>query len=344
MNHCRHICRQIDYLKLFSSTLYKIGNYIHMKRKSKYSDIISKYLKEYPELEQNKTALAKIIITREEYPFTPDYFRKFIRKHIKRNAPQKIHTDLKILIFDIETSPLISAHWGTWNINIHSPQLIRDWHILSYSCKWLYEEEIYGDVLTPDEAKIGDDKRIVKQLWEFIDHADIIIGYNSIKFDEKKMMTRFIQNGLNPPSPHKSIDLYRAVKNKFGFTYNKMDYVNQVLKIKMKLPNDGMELWLKAINGVKKALTAMLIYNKQDVEITEYLYSRLLKWIPNHPNIGLYFDDDRAVCHKCGSTDLHKTKGKLVTSASVFNVYKCNNCGSVSRNRKRTSTTTLRSI
>lgn len=313
-------------------------------RKRKYDDIIKRYLLEYPDLKTNKTGLASVIIKGEGFKFTSDYLRKFIRKYIKDNTPKKHHDVPRILVFDIETSPLISAHWSPWNVNIHDNQIIRDWHMLSYSCKWLYEEEIYGGVLTPEEAIRGDDKRISKELWRFVDEADIIIGYNSIKFDEKKMMTRFIQHGLNPPSPFRSIDLYRAVKSRFGFTYNKMDYVNKVLKLKMKMPHSGMELWLDCINGKLSALIEMLEYNKVDVEITEYLYTRLLKWIPNHPNIGLYYNGDFAVCHKCGSSELREIPGKKITNASVFTVYKCDDCGSFSRARKREATTIMRSM
>jgi predicted phosphodiesterase len=57
------------------------------KFKSKYTDVIKKYLEEYPELSENKTALAKIIIKKEKFDFDPDYFRRFIRDYI-RNTKQ----------------------------------------------------------------------------------------------------------------------------------------------------------------------------------------------------------------------------------------------------------------
>jgi hypothetical protein len=60
-------------------------------------------------------------------------------KRITRNNINKI-TEVrkpKILIFDLETSPLLAYVWRMWDQNISLDALISEWFLLSYSCKWL---------------------------------------------------------------------------------------------------------------------------------------------------------------------------------------------------------------
>jgi len=57
-----------------------------MSRLKKYDPIIEKYVKNYPDLINNKTALAQKIIDDAKYSFTSDYFRRFIRDYIERHS------------------------------------------------------------------------------------------------------------------------------------------------------------------------------------------------------------------------------------------------------------------
>lgn len=117
----------------------------------------------------------------------------------KRNLP-------KILIFDVETAPMTAYVWNRWNQNISLDATISEWFLLAWSAKWLFSEETKGDVLTPEEALREDDSRIVVSLWQLIDRADIIVAHNGKKADVPWINTRFILNGLNPPSPYYLID------------------------------------------------------------------------------------------------------------------------------------------
>lgn len=260
-------------------------------------------------------------------------------QHTRDPEPQP-----KILIFDIETLPIVAVTWGVWNVNISPVNILQDWSLLSYSYKWLSDENVDGDVLTPTEAVARDDKRITEGIWELLNEADVVIGYNSIKFDERKMNAKFLEHGLGKPSPYKSIDLYQAAKRMFANTFNKMDWVNKVAGIDRKLENAGMKLWIGCHEGDKKSLDTMMEYNLVDTEITEQLYIRILDWIPNHPNMALYFSDEEPMCHKCASTDVVLTDRKHYTSASVFDLYHCPHCNSYSRAKKRSATTELRPV
>jgi hypothetical protein len=195
----------------------------------------------------------------------------------------------KVLLLDIETSTL-TVH--TWNLKvdyINPENIISDYVILSWSAKWLGNEEMFSDVLTSGEAKKKNDKRICKSLWKLIDEADILIGHNSISFDEKKIYTRFLTNKLPPPRPHKSLDTVRIARNQFGFSSNKLDFLCRQLEIPHKSESGGLENWLKAEAGDKEALEIMQSYNKNDVVILEALFNELSPWIkilPSKPKVG----------------------------------------------------------
>ena len=84
----------------------------------------------------------------------------------------------KILIFDIETSPLSAYVWGRFKQFISLDQTISEWFMLSWSAKWLNNPNMMSDVLTPEEALREDDSRITKSMWHLFNEADIIIAHN----------------------------------------------------------------------------------------------------------------------------------------------------------------------
>lgn len=260
------------------------------------------------------------------------------------NKPTLTGYSPKILIFDIETLPIIAATWSVWNVNVQPVNILQDWSLLSYSYKWLVDEYVDGDILTSLEAQKRDDSRLTLGIWEILDEADIVIGFNSIKFDERKLNAKFLEHGLGKPSPYKSIDLYQTAKKMFANTFNGMDWVNKVAGVDRKLQNAGMSLWISCHNGDGAALDTMMEYNIVDTEITEQLYVRLLEWIPSHPNMALYYDNNTPTCHKCASTNLQLSDKKHYTSASVFDLYLCTECDSYSRFKKRSGTTDLRPV
>ena len=84
---------------------------------------------------------------------------------VKAKIPKKINTGAKILLFDIETSPINALIWGIWDQNVHIDAILQDWHLLGWSAKWLFDDNTMSDVLTPNEAKNHDDKRIFNSIW-----------------------------------------------------------------------------------------------------------------------------------------------------------------------------------
>lgn len=242
-------------------------------------------------------------------------------------------TPAKILLLDVETAPLRSFTWGLWQQNVAPIQIISDWFMLTWSAKWLFEEEIFSDRLQSKEAIEQDDKRISKSIWTLVDKADIIIAHNANKFDMKRLNTRFLLNDLNPPMPYQVIDTLDHARKRFAISSNRLDYINKQLGIPGKI-STSFELWIGCMKGDVSSLKEMEEYNKRDVKILEETYLKLRAWIKPHPNIGLFIEEDVTACPTCGSEDIVFSNKPYATTANLYDQFRCSNCGSVGRDKK----------
>lgn len=239
----------------------------------------------------------------------------------------------KILFFDIETTPMISYTWGRWQQNVSLEQTIQESYMLCWSASWMHSNEVFGDCLTPDEAVAGDDNRIIESLWKYVDEADILVAYNGVDFDVKKINGMFFTHGLNPPSPYRVVDPCRVARAKFGFSSNKMDALAKYLGIPMKIGTD-FTLWKKCMHGSKEALDYMFEYNKKDVDILKQIYIKMLPYINNHPNVCNYIDGSMSCTH-CGEKhNFEKIDNHYYyTDVNKYQIYRCITCGSIFRDR-----------
>jgi DNA polymerase elongation subunit (family B) len=231
----------------------------------------------------------------------------------------------KLTHIDIETAPNQAFVWGFWKQNISQNQIVDTSRVLCFSAK----EHGSKKIQFFSEKKDGQEEMLL-QAWDILNQSDAVCHYNGDRFDLPTLNKEFLKLGWTPPAPYKSIDLLRAVKKIARFGMNKLDHVSQELGIGEKGSHEGFLLWVKCMQGDKKAWAIMEKYNKQDVLLLEKLYDRLLPWIPNLPNRSVY--DELDVCPKCGSNHLDP-RGFSYTQTSKFQRYKCGSCGGWSRSR-----------
>lgn len=187
----------------------------------------------------------------------------------------------KILLLDIETAPMRAYVWQLYKVNISNDQIISDSFILSWAAKWLFDDQIYSDVITFASVKRGYDKPILRKIWNMVNEADVLIAHNGDQFDIPMLNTRFIINGLGRPMPYQSIDTLKVVnrQKQFRFGSNRLDFINRQLGLDRKIKTGGFDLWKRCMDGDKEALNDMVEYNRQDVSILEELYVLLRPWI-----------------------------------------------------------------
>lgn len=241
---------------------------------------------------------------------------------------------MKILTFDIETAPHLSFHWRRWQENIPSANTIVESDTLCWAAKWHDSKDImFMSVWEDGHAAMIDG------IWALLDEADVVVGFNSNKFDIKKVNAEFLRYGMQAPSPYQKVDLLLQVKKHFNFSSNRLKDLLKELGLSPKLEdNANMALWIDVVyNKLKAARNRMKAYCKQDVRSTEEFYDYLLGWIDPHPNWGLFVDDvtngKKPVCPNCGGTHLVKHKRRH-TKVKSYQQWHCKDCGKYSRGRR----------
>lgn len=236
---------------------------------------------------------------------------------------------IKIALFDIEVAPSLGWVWQKWETNVI--EFDKEWYMLSFSYKWLGGKTRV--VALPDFPRYKkdpeDDTEVVRKLWELFNEADILIAHNGKAFDVRKANSRFIQLGLTPPSPYKVIDTLLLARRFFKFSSNKLDDLSKDLGLGSKVETGGYSLWRDCMRGDLRAWNLMKKYNKQDTELLERVYLRLLPWSKESTT------HKSEVCTKCNSVNLIR-RGYHVLTGMRYQRLQCKSCGSWTRERKGT--------
>lgn len=221
----------------------------------------------------------------------------------------------RILVVDIETLMGEAYIWRMWEEVRNIEMLTKPVTILSWAAKWVGEDYTYFDSVQRNSRE-----DMMQNLWDLMDEAEVVVGWNSNRFDIRLINAEFAQLGMAPPSPYKKLDLQVQVRKHMSFMSNKLDYVAQALGLGRKLEHEGLPLWIKCLDGDRKAWTTMQEYNEQDVILTEKVYDRLLPWLPQvlPPKHGM-------TC-TCGSTHIQE-RGYAKTVANLYKRYQCQGCG-----------------
>ena len=227
---------------------------------------------------------------------------------------------MKILMIDIETTPMTAYTWGLWQQNVSLKQIVDHTEVMCFGARWYGKKKVVFKSIHHDGKQA-----MLESIHSLLDEADAVVGWNSASFDVKHLNREFLEAGMTPPSPFKNIDLMRAVKHNFRFPSNKLDYVAQKLGVGAKVEHSGFDLWIKCMANEPKAWAEMKRYQIQDVDLLIDLYDKLLPWIHNHPSFNLH-NDIEISCTNCGSDNLER-RGFHTTISGKYQRYQCRDCG-----------------
>lgn len=226
----------------------------------------------------------------------------------------------RTVTLDIETSPNLADVWSIWNVNVSLSQLRATSEIIGVGYKWLGEPKTYFVSDFHDGHTT-----MLEHIHAVLSEADVVITYNGDSFDLKHLNRAFWLAGMAPPSPSKSVDLYKIVKRRFRFTSFKLDHVSQQLGIGKKVSHSGHDLWVRCMAGDATAWQKMAVYCKGDVRLTEKLYEKVKPWALNLPHQALFGPDSELACPRCGSTKLQK-RGYKGVQFQTYQQYQCQAC------------------
>ena len=241
-----------------------------------------------------------------------------------QTKPVRVETALKVLLYDLETSPNIGYTWGKWEQNVI--QIIKERQIISFAWKWLGDAGVKVLAL-PDFKEYKNDqdnnRPLVVELHNLFNDADVTVGHNVIDFDDRRSNSDFLRHGLKPPPPHKSVDTLRVARSKFDLNSNKLDDLGALLGLGRKVKHPGFEMWEGCLRGDPKSWALMKKYNKGDVVLLEKIYYELRPWMTNHPNMTI--PDALDGCPACRSRKL-ESRGWVYNSIGKKKRYLCLDC------------------
>ena len=187
---------------------------------------------------------------------------------------------MKVLIYDIETSPNVSYTWGMYEQNVI--KIKKEGEVLCFAYKWLDKKS----VKVVSRADGRSEKELLQELRDLLDEADIVVAHNGNKFDNKVARGRFFVNGIKPPSPFVSVDTRALAKRFFRLNSNGLEAIGKLVKAGGKLQHSGFSLWEGCMRGDKSSWKLMESYNKQDVVLLQKVFNKLLPWIKQtHPGL-----------------------------------------------------------
>ena len=252
-------------------------------------------------------------------------------------------SDLKILLFDIETSIPKVYTYGLYDQNISIANVIEHPRMIAFTAKWLGQKKVFAF------SEFHQSRReMLEAIHTLMDEADVVVGWNSRGFDVKWVNSEFLVEKMTPPSPFKQIDLMQETKRNARFLSNKLDYISERLLGDNKIDYNMARMWIKVDNpntsdkDRKREWDAMIRYAKKDTVLLEPLFNELRPWLKMPAAIS----DDPDSCHNCGGTELQR-RGWALTMYGKYPRFVCSGekgCGKWLRGTTRTQVTTHRSL
>lgn len=228
----------------------------------------------------------------------------------------------RILTIDIERLPGTAYAWEPKTRYI-PPHNWLEWpRLLCFAARWHNDDRM----LFHAEWHKRD---MLEAAWKLLDEADIVVGYNSASFDMRHLKAEMVEAGHPPPRPWKDVDLYRIIKRHFGWESKSLDSVTRRLGRDGKPMHYSIPMAVAASEGDKEAQRQLKFYNSADVELTEWLASRLRGWLVPHPHVGSFGDERR--CPQCGSDDLELQPSRYKAVLLEYAMYRCGNCQGLCR-------------
>lgn len=239
----------------------------------------------------------------------------------------------KILIYDIETSPIMAWIWrpGT-KLNVSHDMIVdgQQTDIICICYKWHGEKKVHS---LDWGLKKQDSSKMIEEFSKVIEQADVVLAHNGDKFDLKHINTQRLLKNQKPIMWPTSEDTLKMVKKHFNFSSNRLDYLARILvgggKDRMAFRD-----WVDIVQYKKeKALKKMIKYCKKDVELLDKVFTRIKPYVDLKVNRSLIANNNREGCPNCGSLELRK-RGFTITRAGKYQRYQCKSCGHTHKSHK----------
>ena len=235
--------------------------------------------------------------------------------------------DFKVMVYDIETSRVTAKVWWTGKQYVGHKQLLEEPKIISISYKWLGEDKIYA--LTWDKNHC--DKDMITKFMAEYNKADMVIGQNNDRFDNRWINARAMKFGVEFNTFVKSFDIMKQTKRLFRLPSYSMDYITKFLGVENKLTHEGIKMWDMIQDGNKKQqkeyLKKMVEYNVGDIVSTEAMYLKLRKYMGHKLHFGVLSGKPKYSSPSDGSTDVELLRVTTTAAGTLQYIMQSNTDG-----------------
>ena len=228
----------------------------------------------------------------------------------------------KVLFWDMETTYLQARIWRLGEQVVRHDQLVESRDRYDIICiAYAWNDGKPPKILHWDYSKQNSAK-MVAEFDKIIRSADIVIGKNSDRFDNKQLNTlRMLHGQYGMPDWTKyTDDLEKQIRKHFYLPSNSLDYLSKLLgygaKTKMEFDD-----WIDIVEKRKKGrikFKKMLGYCKRDVVVTRASWNRVEEYVT--PKLQY-----KTGCKNCGGNNLKKD-GVRYQGVNIYQERHCNDC------------------
>lgn len=232
----------------------------------------------------------------------------------------------RVILWDIETTHNLAAIFRLFEDYTSHENIIQERYIVCAAWKVLGEKQVHAVSTLDDPKRFAKDPHndihVVNTLHDVLSEADVIVAHNGDQYDIKFTEGRMLAHGLSPLPPIPSIDTLKVAKSRLLLNSNKLDYLARYLGFGKKVATRN-ELWLRVLQGDKRAIREMVEYNKHDVVLLEKVFLKLRPYCANHINRQLFGETQG--CPRCGSRHV-QSRGTHKAISRTYQRFQCQDC------------------
>jgi len=235
----------------------------------------------------------------------------------------------RILVYDIETSQAefkFKRFWtGKLNMYLNTRDMIKEPQVITIAYKWFGDNEVHT-LKWKDKC----DKKLIQDFLEVYNKADMLVGYNNDRFDNRWVIGRAMKYGFDINTFTKSFDLLKQIKKLARIPGYSMEFACEFFGLpKGKHKHRGIGMWNDLEDNpdntkiYKDAMEEMIFYNVEDILRTEDLYNRLRLYMSNVTHLGAVTGKHKSTCPECGSEEIELYDTIFTKAGTVQRIMEC---------------------
>ena len=262
---------------------------------------------------------------------TPRTIRNWARRLGIGVMAKNIVDPAKIMIYDIETPRVKFWAWRSGKQFLNGNDLVdepsNDPRIITVAWKWFGDNKIHTLRWDKDQS----DEGLIEEFLEEYNQADMVVGINNDKFDNRWINARASKYGFYVNMHVKSLDLQKQARRFFYLPSYTLKFLCRHFDVTMKLSHEGIIMWDKIQTGTpeeqEEYLGKMEKYNRGDIVSTEEVYLKMIPYLNHISHLGVVRGGNKFSCKHCGGTNIELVNTVYTSAGTIQRIMRCKDDG-----------------